>query len=833
MRTKAARLLGGAIESGVLVLVCSAPWAFGATPIRFRFFLDVGLAGLMALWALRMILEGRSGWRWCPVAACLLALIVVAAGQLATIPRGLLRWVSPATARMYDRTLPDRPEVLPGDSLADPSVDPAPPAGSSLSFDRGATRRELGRLLAVFLLFAVVRGNVDPASGLRRLALAALVNGSLLALFGIVQAFSSSPKLIYWSYSTAGSPFGPFINRNHFAFYVNVCIGLGIGLLLGRARAVEGRGGGPRIRLAADLLLDPSALGIVFATGLMISGVLASLSRGGSLALLGGFLSGLALWVARARGGGRSIGGWVLLPGPLVALALVAWFGTDQIANRLATLQNGEALSDLRPAIWSRAFRVIRDYPLWGTGSGTYEFADMLHRSAAVDADVIVDHAHNDYLELLVEGGLALFVPGVLALVLTFRRGLRAAARLGDTPSGWLATGALISLATVTIHGFVDFGMHIPSCAALVVVLAALLSGLSVEDREPDGNRPPIWRRGLATILGAGLALALGFVVAREGWRPYQAQRLQDRASALDQSGDPSRLDRKVDLLEAAARVLPEDFLRREDLFAAHLNAFEQEVFERARVHPASPDDLGRPRREHLIPALRNLRRCRDLCPLRALVQMEIAEHLGGFEAADPREAYLERAKLLAPGDPEVWYESGVYELEDGRVDQAWASWRHALGLSGQRLPEILDRVASRLEPRAILDRVLPEDPDRLLEASERLPAGSEGRRIVLESALGLLGRRPGPATAEGDHLKGTVLRALGRLDEALEAYRSALLREPLRRDWRFERAEVASDRGQFEEARQELLMILGLNPEDARARALLEEVTRKAAEGR
>ena len=54
----------------------------------------------------------------------------------------------------------------------------------------------------------------------------------------------------------------------------------------------------------------------------------------------------------------------------------------------------------------------------------------MLHRSDAADADMVVDHAHNDYLEVLVEGGLALFLPVVLAIVLVFRLGLRAA--------GWL-----------------------------------------------------------------------------------------------------------------------------------------------------------------------------------------------------------------------------------------------------------------------------------------------------------------------------------------------------------------------------------------------------------
>jgi len=115
--------VGGAIEAGVLILLCLAPWAFGATAPKYVFFLDVGLAGLMVLWGARVLLEGRLTWRKCPVAACLGALVLVAAWQLVPLPGGLLRGISPATARMYDRLLPARPEVLPA---GEPRDNPVP-----------------------------------------------------------------------------------------------------------------------------------------------------------------------------------------------------------------------------------------------------------------------------------------------------------------------------------------------------------------------------------------------------------------------------------------------------------------------------------------------------------------------------------------------------------------------------------------------------------------------------------------------------------------------------------------------------------------------------------
>jgi hypothetical protein len=145
----------------------------------------------------------------------------------------------------------------------------------------------------------------------RRLAHAGLVavaNGSLLALFGLVQAFASDPNTLYWVDATGGTPFGPFINKNHFAFHVNVCVGLGVGLLLGRLsgrdtevetdplafkeakrahRRGHVRGGVTRERRVSTPWLDPASVGLTFALGLMITSVLFSPSRGRFLACNG------------------------------------------------------------------------------------------------------------------------------------------------------------------------------------------------------------------------------------------------------------------------------------------------------------------------------------------------------------------------------------------------------------------------------------------------------------------------------------------------------------------------------------------------------------------
>src|SRR4051794_8241036 len=93
-RQHAGRLLRGAMEAGVLLLACLAPWAFGAVGPKFEFLLYVGVAALLVLWAARILLEGQLSWRKCPVAVCLGALVLAGAWQVTPLPRGVLGWLS-------------------------------------------------------------------------------------------------------------------------------------------------------------------------------------------------------------------------------------------------------------------------------------------------------------------------------------------------------------------------------------------------------------------------------------------------------------------------------------------------------------------------------------------------------------------------------------------------------------------------------------------------------------------------------------------------------------------------------------------------------------------
>src|SRR5262249_12935997 len=150
---------------------------------------------------------------------------------------------------------------------------------------------------------------------------------------GLVQFFSTDTHTVFWTVRTAGQVFGPFVNRNHFAFYINICILISTGLLLSRFAGRTEKGSSARTiparrpaRSGTTLLLwfarqgaglDAETIGILFALGLMVSSVLISTSRGGFVALAGGAILGLAL---RLRRRGSPAGERLVLSVPVVVL---------------------------------------------------------------------------------------------------------------------------------------------------------------------------------------------------------------------------------------------------------------------------------------------------------------------------------------------------------------------------------------------------------------------------------------------------------------------------------------------------------------------------------
>ena len=364
-----------------------------------------------------------------------------------------------------------------------------------------------------------------------------------------------------------------------------------------------------------------------FGSLLMLGSLAFCLSRGGLVALfLGVAVAVVVHWAFTER---RSWQGPIWAAIVLLAFGLLAWYGFPRMEARLATLRH-DTTQDLRWSVWTNALRISRDYPLVGSGYGTFGYVEPGYRSPGEEPRVFYDFAHNDYLEAAAEGGLPRLLISVAAVVVVFVLGVRAYRRYRNHPAGAWVLGGLAAFTAVAVHSFFDFGLHIPAVTLLTTVLVAHLAALGAR-RTPDNRQEEYTVRllGLAPLLGAGRWFVAG-VLASQEWRLSQAERFRLAAQFRDINRKEDSHEPQVAYLETAVRYAPGDAELRRALAEAHLWQAES---------------IGEP--AHRNAAARELLIARQLCPLMRQPYKELAALTKEFTSSDPPPAYLRRAALL------------------------------------------------------------------------------------------------------------------------------------------------------------------------------------------
>ena len=437
-----------AVAWGALSFGAVYPWAY------WPLFAVAALAGVVGL------LTRRSDAVRCKSVAFGTGLIVAGVAlQLAPLPRWCLERLSPSTDRILRRL-----DI--GYAFGVVSAHP-------MSIDPDATRLALVALVT-FGIFTVGLAKALSHRGPTVLAHSIVSIGVLLALIGVVQRASGTDRIYgFWQpYDHPFQIFGPFVNRNHFAGWMIMALSLAMGLLCGRMMlAMHGVRRDWRSRVLWWSSADANQLVLVaFAIVVMALALVLTRSRSGILC----FAATLALtmWFAfnaRAPQGGRNLRRRLVgIAVVTLGLLAVSWAGIDPLVGRFA---NEQALSG-RLGAWSAAIRIARDFPLTGTGLNTYGTAMLFYQPPELTAHWNV--AHNDYVQLIAEGGLLLGVPIALWLVLLAREVLQRL-RTDDNPmTYWTRVGAVVGLIGIGLQEVVDFSLQIPGDALLFVVLCAI-----------------------------------------------------------------------------------------------------------------------------------------------------------------------------------------------------------------------------------------------------------------------------------------------------------------------------------------------------------------------
>ena len=394
------------IRIGLCSLVVFGVLSHGAVEDWARAVLEIGAALLFLAWAVRAYLTQERQFVVSPLLLPLVALSLLALGQ----------WFFHRTASSY------------------------------------GTRMELQLLLAELLLLFLASQAFRTIEDWRSFVWFVMSFGFFVALFGILQHLTFNGKL-YWfrEMRFGGIPFGPYVNRNHFAGFTELVIPVSlVPLVLGKVRR-------ERWFLVSLFAVVP------------IGALVLSASRGGIISF-GVEVGALFLWLVLRRTVGKHLltGGAVLL----LAFLMVSWLGVQQLVERFSSLQSLEVTVGKRASMRADTWRIFLDHPWTGTGLGTLELVFPAYETLYDGR--IVNHTHNDYLEGLAETGIA---GGLCCLwflgVLLFDSLRRLSQPIGAFAST-VQLSALIACLGFLTHSLVDFNLHIPGNALLFFLMANL-----------------------------------------------------------------------------------------------------------------------------------------------------------------------------------------------------------------------------------------------------------------------------------------------------------------------------------------------------------------------
>jgi O-antigen ligase len=319
-------------------------------------------------------------------------------------------------------------------------------------------------------LFVLGSARLFSIRGARRVADAIAVVGVAMALVAIIQKPIFTGKIYgFWTPFGAGNPFGPFVNRNHFAGWMMMALPVTLGLICGgSARAMRGVKPNWRDRLLWFSSSDGTRL-ILYAFGgiVMALSLVLTMSRSGISALAVSIAITGAFVVRRQRTTRRAVTIGYLC---LLVVVVVAWAGADAIASQFS--QGGWSEFDNRRGAWTDAIDIASRFPATGTGLNTYGVATLFYQQH--DLAKYFSAAHNDYLQLAAEGGLLLTIPAAACFVAFIVAVRRRFVEETSVRTYWLRVGAVTGLTAIALQETVDFSLQMPGNAALFAVVCAI-----------------------------------------------------------------------------------------------------------------------------------------------------------------------------------------------------------------------------------------------------------------------------------------------------------------------------------------------------------------------
>jgi O-antigen ligase len=343
----------------------------------------------------------------------------------------------------------------------------------SLSVVPAHTLQQGLEIFTYFLLGFLIIKTVVSQLQIRRIFYALIGMGIFQAFYGLFELYNKNPRILFYKKAyNLDSVCGTFVNRNHLSGYLEMIIPLAIGLIIARIDLFSFAGMKIKEKilqlaekgLAVNLLLSFSILGMSLA-------VIFSKSRSGVFVLVFTFILMFEFTVFYFGKQGQQKK-WVtkFLKIMFITIIIISlYIGIGATLERFAL---NKVLKADRVPVWNFTLKIISDFPLVGSGLGTYASVFLAYDNRGRLS--IYSHAHNDYLEYLSDLGiigLLLLLGAVLFIII---KAFSVWRTRGHPEVKGLALGGIVAVINILIHSITDFNLQIPANMLLFTVILSL-----------------------------------------------------------------------------------------------------------------------------------------------------------------------------------------------------------------------------------------------------------------------------------------------------------------------------------------------------------------------
>ena len=833
-------------RSIAVIVVCAAAWPLGSVAPEHQYWMAqaVTVCVLVSIFAreslhiMRMALSS---------ALPLLGVgLLIGALQIVPLPNAVVETISASPELRKSLSSNDAESQDSQRATNDSST-------STISIYPTATRRDLSLLVIAFALAYVGMTQFQTAGAQLALCVGLAVNGAALSIWGIVQSLSDNPVLLPgMPVPEHGVVFSTYVNHSSAAGYINIGLAAAIGLLLWSWRNADLTDTKLQdgIRRWIQFVCTPATLASIALAAVCLAGVLISMSRGGFVSTVAA-LAGLLMLLFFTR---KKMASPVLVSAVFLSvIGIIGWLGfSDQISERLATLNLAESAENTRVAHWKDGLQAAWQFPLTGSGLGTYRYAYLPHDSGTFD--VWYRHAHNQYLEALVDAG----IPGALLLLMLCFVAIASAVQLRLKKSAilhhWFACAGFFLLLSQGIHALADFGLYHPANMAAAALFCGALCGTAALFSSKSWM--PVLRmpRFLSyPFVWGAVSFGLCLLATQEfrGW--WAADRIvfsQNDPTSLDE------FDAAIADAQQAVNIAPDDadlHLKLSSLWVARyrhetataLKSTDQfndyeigGLISLRQIHGrlVSVSDAQRNQtraalldlstvKTNLVPAWESLQTALELCPFTARGHVNAAllsPLFGGNEKLS-----LQHAETLSGSNMESNYDIGRVHYQARRYDDMLRVWRRSLEISPRRLPQIFGFARSVLPSQRIANELVPADAEYVMQIANSLSADDMNQELRGDLARRAIALLSDDAMLSPDEfqLRSAAHSLVAQFTEAENDMHRAVRARPNNLEWRFQYAALLAQNGQFDKAREHITWCLRLQPHTARFQQLLNRI--------